>query len=81
MHGVRLVSTPARKSSAPQVSQGAPTLTVGAPRDPETQIVSLIAQAPRDRVHGFVETGLETEVVKRAPARKPVRARRATTIR
>jgi D-alanyl-D-alanine carboxypeptidase len=31
--------------------------------------------------YGFVETGLETEVVKRAPARKPVRARRATTIR
>jgi D-alanyl-D-alanine carboxypeptidase len=31
--------------------------------------------------YGFVETGLETEVVKRVPARKPVRARRATTIR
>lgn len=31
--------------------------------------------------YGFVETGLETEVVKRAPARKPIRARRATTIR
>ena len=31
--------------------------------------------------YGFVETGLETEVVKLAPARKPVRARRATTIR
>jgi D-alanyl-D-alanine carboxypeptidase len=31
--------------------------------------------------YGFVETGPETEVVKRAPARKPVRARRATTIR
>jgi D-alanyl-D-alanine carboxypeptidase len=31
--------------------------------------------------YGFVETGLETEIVKRAPARKPVRARRATTIR
>ena len=31
--------------------------------------------------YGFVETGLETEVVKRTPARKPVRARRATTIR
>jgi D-alanyl-D-alanine carboxypeptidase len=31
--------------------------------------------------YGFVETGLETEVVKRAPARKPVRARRATTVR
>lgn len=31
--------------------------------------------------YGFVETGLETEVIKRAPARKPVRARRATTIR
>ena len=31
--------------------------------------------------YGFVETGLETEVIKRVPARKPVRARRATTIR
>jgi D-alanyl-D-alanine carboxypeptidase len=31
--------------------------------------------------YGFVETGLEAEVVKRAPARKPVRARRATTLR
>jgi D-alanyl-D-alanine carboxypeptidase (penicillin-binding protein 5/6) len=31
--------------------------------------------------YGFIETGLETEVIKRAPARKPVRARRATTIR
>jgi D-alanyl-D-alanine carboxypeptidase len=32
--------------------------------------------------YGFVETGLETEIIKRAPARrKPVRARRATTIR
>ena len=32
--------------------------------------------------YGFVETGLETEVLsKRSPARKPVRARRATTIR
>jgi D-alanyl-D-alanine carboxypeptidase len=31
--------------------------------------------------YGFVETGLETEAVKRAPARKPVRARRATTAR
>jgi D-alanyl-D-alanine carboxypeptidase (penicillin-binding protein 5/6) len=31
--------------------------------------------------YGFVETGLEEEVVRRAPARKPVRARRATAIR
>jgi D-alanyl-D-alanine carboxypeptidase len=31
--------------------------------------------------YGFVETGIETEVIKRAPARKPVRARRATTRR
>ena len=31
--------------------------------------------------YGFVETGLETEVIKRGPARKPVRARRATTLR
>lgn len=31
--------------------------------------------------YGFVETGLESEVVKRTPARKPVRARRATTLR
>jgi D-alanyl-D-alanine carboxypeptidase len=31
--------------------------------------------------YGFVETGLETEVDKRPPARKPVRARRARTTR
>ena len=31
--------------------------------------------------YGFVEAGLETEVVKRTPARKPVRARRARTAR
>ncbi len=31
--------------------------------------------------YGFVEAGLETEVIKRGPARKPVRARRASTIR
>jgi D-alanyl-D-alanine carboxypeptidase len=31
--------------------------------------------------YGFVEAGLETETVKRPPARKPVRARRARTTR
>jgi D-alanyl-D-alanine carboxypeptidase len=31
--------------------------------------------------YGFVEAGLEDEAVKRAPARKPIRARRATTLR
>jgi D-alanyl-D-alanine carboxypeptidase len=31
--------------------------------------------------YGFVEAGLESEVIKRAPARKPVRARRARTTR
>jgi D-alanyl-D-alanine carboxypeptidase len=31
--------------------------------------------------YGFVETGLESEVIKRTPARKPIRARRATAIR
>ncbi|HEX3179535.1 MAG TPA: D-alanyl-D-alanine carboxypeptidase family protein [Methylomirabilota bacterium] len=31
--------------------------------------------------YGFVEAGLEDETVKRAPARKPIRARRATTLR
>jgi D-alanyl-D-alanine carboxypeptidase len=31
--------------------------------------------------YGFVETGLETEIIKRVPARKPIRARRATTLR
>ena len=31
--------------------------------------------------YGFVEAGLETEAIKRAPARKPIRARRATAIR
>jgi len=31
--------------------------------------------------YGFVETGLESEVIKRVPARKPIRARRATAIR
>ena len=45
-----------------------------------TRALSLL-DAKRLLHYGFVETGLETEVVKRVPARKPVRARRATTIR
>ncbi len=37
----------------------AKTLRVGDPLDPETQIGSLISTAHRDRVHSFVERGLE----------------------
>jgi acyl-CoA reductase-like NAD-dependent aldehyde dehydrogenase len=40
-------------------TEKARSLTVGDPLDPETQMGSLISNAHRERVHGFVEQGRE----------------------
>jgi acyl-CoA reductase-like NAD-dependent aldehyde dehydrogenase len=40
-----------------QFTEKAATLRVGDPLDPETQVGSLISNAHRERVHGFVEQG------------------------
>jgi acyl-CoA reductase-like NAD-dependent aldehyde dehydrogenase len=43
-----------------QVAELAGRLRVGDPLDPETQVGSLVSEAHRDRVHGFVERGRDT---------------------
>jgi acyl-CoA reductase-like NAD-dependent aldehyde dehydrogenase len=42
-----------------QFADAAGKLKDGTPHDPETQVGSLISSDHRDRVHGYVETGLE----------------------
>ncbi len=42
-----------------QFAEKAKALRVGDPLDPETQVGSLISDAHRDKVHGFVEAGIE----------------------
>jgi acyl-CoA reductase-like NAD-dependent aldehyde dehydrogenase len=42
-----------------QLGEFAARIKLGDPLDPETQVGSLISQAHRDRVHGFVERGRE----------------------
>jgi len=54
-----LVEKPLYDEFVAQFADRAGALKVGDPLDPETQMGSLISQAHRSRVHGFVERGVE----------------------
>ena len=54
-----LVEKPLYDEFVNRFSEGAGTLKVGDPLDPETQVGSLISENHRKRVHGFVEKGRE----------------------
>jgi acyl-CoA reductase-like NAD-dependent aldehyde dehydrogenase len=54
-----LVERPLYDEFVTRFSDAAAKLTVGDPLEPETQVGSLVSQAHRDRVHGFVEKGRE----------------------
>jgi aldehyde dehydrogenase (NAD+)/betaine-aldehyde dehydrogenase len=57
-----LVERPLYDEFVAQFSDKAGQLKVGDPLDPETQMGSLISQAHREKVHGFVEQGREEGV-------------------
>ncbi len=52
-----LVEKPLYDDVVSKMAEFAAAIRVGDPLDPETQMGSLISQAHRDRVHGFVERG------------------------
>ena len=52
-----LVEKPLYDDFVAEFAEMARTIKVGDPLDPETQMGSLISQAHRDRVHGYVEQG------------------------
>ena len=52
-----LVERPLYDEFVAQFAETADAVKVGDPLDPETQMGSLISQAHRERVHGFVEQG------------------------
>jgi acyl-CoA reductase-like NAD-dependent aldehyde dehydrogenase len=54
-----LVERPLYDDFVNRFSDSAGQLKVGDPLEPETQVGSLVSQAHRDRVHGFVEKGRE----------------------
>jgi acyl-CoA reductase-like NAD-dependent aldehyde dehydrogenase len=54
-----LVERPLYDEFVTRFSDAAGKLKVGDPLEPETQVGSLVSQAHRDRVHGFVEKGRE----------------------
>jgi acyl-CoA reductase-like NAD-dependent aldehyde dehydrogenase len=54
-----LVERPLYDEFVSRFSDAAGKLKVGDPLEPETQVGSLVSQAHRDRVHGFVEKGRE----------------------
>jgi aldehyde dehydrogenase (NAD+)/betaine-aldehyde dehydrogenase len=54
-----LVERPLYDEFVSEFTDKAGTIKVGDPLDPETQMGSLISQAHRERVHGFVEQGRE----------------------
>jgi acyl-CoA reductase-like NAD-dependent aldehyde dehydrogenase len=54
-----LVEKPLYDEFVTRFSDAAGKLKVGDPLEPETQVGSLVSQAHRDRVHGFVEKGRE----------------------
>jgi acyl-CoA reductase-like NAD-dependent aldehyde dehydrogenase len=54
-----LVEKPLYDDFVSQFAETAGHVKVGDPLDPETQMGSLISQAHRDKVHGFVEQGRE----------------------
>ncbi len=54
-----LVERPLYDDFVAEFSDKAKTLKVGDPLDPETQVGSLISEEHRDKVHGFVERGVE----------------------
>jgi acyl-CoA reductase-like NAD-dependent aldehyde dehydrogenase len=54
-----LVERPLYDDFVSRFSEAAGQLKVGDPLEPETQVGSLVSQAHRDRVHGFVEKGQE----------------------
>jgi acyl-CoA reductase-like NAD-dependent aldehyde dehydrogenase len=54
-----LVERPLYDDFVAQFSEKAKTLKVGDPLDPETQVGSLISHEHRNKVHGFVERGVE----------------------
>ena len=54
-----LVEQPLYDEFVAQFAEKAKALRVGDPLDAETQMGSLISQAHRERVHGYVETGRE----------------------
>jgi acyl-CoA reductase-like NAD-dependent aldehyde dehydrogenase len=54
-----LVEKPLYDDFVSRFSDAAGQLKVGDPLEPETQVGSLVSQAHRDRVHGFVEKGRE----------------------
>ena len=54
-----LVEKPLYDDFVQQFTEAAQRLKVGDPLDPETQMGSLISTAHRDKVHAFVEEGLE----------------------
>ena len=57
-----LVEKPLYDEFVSQFAERAGQVKVGDPLDPETQMGSLISQAHRSRVHGFVERGVEQGV-------------------
>ena len=54
-----LVERPLYDDFVAKLAELAGRIRVGDPLDPETQMGSLISQAHREKVHGFVETGRE----------------------
>ncbi|HEX2495760.1 MAG TPA: aldehyde dehydrogenase family protein [Gaiellaceae bacterium] len=54
-----LVEKPLYDEFVTRFSDAAGKLKVGDPLEPDTQVGSLVSQAHRDRVHGFVEKGRE----------------------
>jgi acyl-CoA reductase-like NAD-dependent aldehyde dehydrogenase len=54
-----LVERPMYDDFVAEFSAKAKALKVGDPLDPETQVGSLISEEHRDKVHGFVERGVE----------------------
>src|SRR5918999_1533479 len=54
-----LVEKPLYDDFVSRFTEAAGRIKVGDPLDPETQMGSLVSQAHRDRVHGFVEKGRE----------------------
>jgi acyl-CoA reductase-like NAD-dependent aldehyde dehydrogenase len=54
-----LVEKPLYDDFVASFAETAATMKVGDPLEPETQMGSLISQAHRDKVHGFVEQGRE----------------------
>ena len=76
-----LVEAPLYDEVVARLGELAGQLKVGDPLDPETQMGSLISAAHRDKVHGFVEQGLEEGVEVVSGGSKPATARAPSTRR